>query len=97
MVSEALEIPLLPLAPVVPETPAVAPVLKGTLMADVVVARVKTLEEPPAAEIMEEAIDSAALTGHTVVVSIITSVITPPPAEDRAGQFVIVGAQLVIV
>jgi hypothetical protein len=46
---------------------------------------------------MEEAMDSAAAMGHTVVVSTTTSVITPEPADDRAGQFVIVGAQLVIV
>jgi hypothetical protein len=67
------------------------------LMADDVGVAVKALVEPPAAEIMEEATDSAAETGHTVVVSIITSVMTPAPADDRAGQFVIVGAQLVMV
>ena len=79
-----------------PPTPA-TPVPKGVLMAGDVGVPMKALEEPPAAEIMEDAMDSAALTGHTVVVSTITSVITPAPAEDRAGQFVIVGAQLVIV
>ena len=82
--------------PLEPPAPA-EPVPKGILAADDAGVPVKALDEPPAAEIMEEATDSAALTGHTVVVRTITSVITPAPAEDRAGQFVIVGAQLVIV
>jgi hypothetical protein len=88
---------LFPFAPKPPETPAAAPVLNGILTAVLVGFPVKMLVEPPAAEMMDEAIDPAALTGHTVVVSIITSVITPPPAADRAGQSVMVGAQLVMV
>jgi hypothetical protein len=54
-------------------------------------------EEPPAAERTADLTDSAAATGHTVVVMATVSVMTPLPAEDRAGQFVMVGAQLVIV
>lgn len=98
IVSEALEPSLPPFVPEPPGPPAPAdPVPIGILTADNAGVPVKILEEPPAAEIMEEAMDSAAATGHTVVVSTTTSVITPAPAEDRAGQFVIVGAQLVIV
>jgi hypothetical protein len=55
------------------------------------------LDAPPAADRTEEAIDCAALTGHTVVVRATVSVMTRLPADDRAGQLVIVGAQLVMV
>jgi hypothetical protein len=97
-VSEELEPSLPPFVHEPAKPPEAADLVpRGILTAGDAGVLVKALEEPPAAEIMEEAMDSAAATGHTVDVSTTTSVITPAPAEDRAGQFVIVGAQLVIV
>jgi hypothetical protein len=55
------------------------------------------VEEPPMAERIDDLTDSAAVIGHTVVVMATVSVMTPLPAEDRAGQLVMVGAQLVMV
>jgi len=46
-----------------------------------------------AAETREEEIDSAAVTGHTVVVRAMVAVTTTPPVDDRAGQLVTVEAQ----
>lgn len=46
-----------------------------------------------AAEAREEEMDSAAVTGHTVVVRATVAVTTTPPVDDRAGQSVTVAAQ----
>jgi hypothetical protein len=78
-------------------TAPVTPVFRGALAPGVVGLPVTTVEEPPAAETMEEAMDEAAVIGQTVVVRAIVSVITPAPAEDLAGQSVIDAAQLVTV
>jgi hypothetical protein len=55
------------------------------------------VDVPPAAETSAAETDSAWATGQTVVVMATTSVMTPFPAADRAGQSVIEAAQLVIV
>ena len=57
----------------------------------------KAVEEPPTADRTEDFTDSAAVIGQMVVVMAMVSVMTPLPAEDLAGQFVMVGAQLVMV
>lgn len=56
-----------------------------------------TVEDPPACDRMEEAMDCAAVTGHTVVVSATVCVTTTPPVANRAGQLVILAAQAVTV